>query len=68
MSGFKLRPQKSTELEPPEMAALRRMAMRQVVDQSMLQRLEKRGLVELKSGAWTITVQGRICLMFAAAR
>jgi ribosomal protein S19E (S16A) len=61
-------PPKTPGLSDPEMAALRDVSNHRVVEPSAIQRLEKLGLVERKSGTWITTQQGQIRLMFRAAR
>ena len=61
-------PPKTLELHPKEYSALRDVSKHRAVEPPLLQRLEKLGLVEQKSGVWTQTQQGQILLMFAAAR
>jgi hypothetical protein len=59
---------KGPALTDTEIKALRGVAERQVVQPLLLQRLKTLGLVEQKLGAWIITHQGEIRLMFSAAR
>jgi ribosomal protein S19E (S16A) len=59
---------KSPELQPKELAGLRDVGNHRVVELPVLRQLEKLGYVEQKSGAWSITQQGQIVLMFRAAR
>jgi ribosomal protein S19E (S16A) len=61
-------PAKGPELTDKEMAGLRDVANQRAVEASLLERLNKIGLVEQKSGAWTTTQKGHITLMFASAR
>lgn len=68
MTGFKARPQKSPDLEPREMVALRTISKHGLAEVPALRRLEKLGFVEQRLGVWTMTQQGHIHLMFAAAR
>ena len=66
MVAFRSVRQKSPELAPREIAALREMSKHRPVQDVMLDRLKELGLVELESDR--LTDQGRIVLMFAAAR
>jgi hypothetical protein len=59
---------KSPELVPKELAALRDVSRHHSVEVPLLRRLEKLGLIEQKSGAWSTTQQGHILLMFRAAK
>ena len=64
----KQRPEKAPGLDQTELAALRGVSSHQVADGPTIKRLEKLGLVKRISDAWDLTEQGRITLMFAAAR
>ncbi len=59
---------KAPELDPKGLAALHDVSKHLSVEASILRRLEKLGLIEQKSGAWSTTQQGHIFLMFRAAK
>jgi hypothetical protein len=59
---------KGPTLTDAEKAALRDVSNHLVVQPLLLQRLKALGLIEQKSGAWTTTQQGQICLLFGSAR
>jgi hypothetical protein len=64
----KRQPPKVAARSDREMVALRDVANHRVVDADRLLELKKLGLIEQKSGAWTITQDGHIRLMFGSAR
>jgi hypothetical protein len=68
MAYIKLRAEKAPGLDQTEIVALRGVSNRQVVEGPATKRLEKLGLVVRNSGNLDLTEQGRITLMFAAAR
>jgi hypothetical protein len=68
MACIKLRIERGNGLGPTELVALRGVSNRQVTEGPAITRLAKLGLVERNSSVWGLTEQGRICLMFAAAR
>jgi len=68
MAYIKPRIEKGSGLDPTELVALRGVSKRQVTEGPAIIRLLKLGLVERNSDLWDLTEQGRICLMFAAAR
>ena len=68
MNYVKARPEKAPALDQTEIVALRGVSNRQVADGPAIKRLEKLGLVVRNSDNLDLTEQGRITLMFAAAR
>jgi len=68
MVYIKPRTERLPGLDQIELVALRGVANHQVADGPAIKRLEKRGLVIRNSDMWDMTEQGRITLMFAAAR
>jgi hypothetical protein len=61
-------PPKPPQLQPKEASALRDVSNHRVVELPMLQRLEKLGYIEQKSGVWSTTQHGAIFLMLGEAR
>lgn len=55
-------------LQPSELAALRDVSNNRSVKLTLLHPLQKLGFIEQESGAWVITQQGHIYLMFQAAK
>jgi hypothetical protein len=68
MAYIKARIERGNGLDPTELVALRGVSNRQVTEGPAIIRLAKLGLVERNSNVWDLTEQGRIYLMFAAAR
>jgi hypothetical protein len=68
MAYIRARIAKASGLDSTELVALRSVSQHKPTEGPVVKRLETLGLVKRSFNVWDLTEQGRICLMFAAAR
>lgn len=68
MAYVRPRIERTNGLGETELVALRGVSNDQIADGPLVRRLAKLGLVRRNLDKWDLTEQGRITLMFAAAR
>jgi hypothetical protein len=68
MAYVRPRIERMTGLDQTEIVALRGVSDHHVTEGAAIKRLEKLALIRRNSDTWDLTEQGRITLMFAAAR
>ena len=68
MAYIRARIARTNGLDQTELVALRSVSQHKPTEGPAIARLETLGLVKRSLNVWDLTEQGRICLMFAAAR